>query len=130
VGYLAGALPTLETACCQAAEAQSQELADALTGSDRQTDRQRAPIKKELMGAAGASNAPCTVLVRSIASDCLKSFSLLHMLQFLVHACSMCACLNNPLSYEKTLLKGTAHNHTCTDPLVMHACSGQHALLS
>ncbi|DBA72582.1 TPA: hypothetical protein ACH3X2_010335 [Trebouxia sp. C0005] len=62
VGYLAGALPTLETACCQAAEAHSQELADALTGSDRQADRQRTPIKKELMGAAGASNAACTVL--------------------------------------------------------------------
>ncbi|DBB09819.1 hypothetical protein WJX82_004888 [Trebouxia sp. C0006] len=62
VGYLAGALPTLETACCQAAEAQSQGLADALTGSDRQAERQRAPVKVELMGAAGASNAPCTVL--------------------------------------------------------------------
>ncbi len=91
MGYLAGALPTLETACCQAAEAQSQELADALTGSDGQADRQRAPIKKELMGAAGASNAPCTVLVSSIASGCLKSFCLLHVLQVCVHACRVCA---------------------------------------
>lgn len=91
MGYLAGALPTLETACCQAAEAQSQELADSLTGSDGQADRQRAPIKKELMGAAGASNAPCTVLVSSIASGCLKSFCLLHVLQVCVHACRVCA---------------------------------------
>ena len=111
VGYLAGAVPTLETACCQAAEAQSQGLADALTGSDRQAERQRAPVKPELMGAAGASNAPCTVLVSSIASGNLKSFCLLHILQF-VQACNVCACLKNSHGDETALSKGSGHGHT------------------
>lgn len=108
MGYLAGALPTLETACCQAAEAHSQELADALTGSDRQADRQRTPIKKELMGAAGASNAACTVLVSSIASVCLQSLCLWHALQFLDRAC---ACLSNPCGRGTMLLQRAAHGH-------------------
>ena len=71
VGYLADAVPSLETARCQAAEVHSQQLAGALTGSDRQAARQKAPIKVEEMGAAGASNAPCTVLV-NMTCTCLK----------------------------------------------------------
>lgn len=72
VGYLGDAVPTLETARCQAAEAHSEQLATALTGSKRQADRQKAPIKKEDMGAAGASNAACSVLVsQHYLVDCL-----------------------------------------------------------
>lgn len=67
VGYLAEAEPSLETACCQAAEAHSQHLVQSLTNSDRKAEAkaegQKSPIKPELMGAAGISNAPCTVLV-------------------------------------------------------------------
>ena len=67
VGYLAEAEPSLETARCQAAEAHSQQFVDSLTNSDKRAEGkaegQRAPVKKELMGAAGISNAPCTVAV-------------------------------------------------------------------
>ena len=67
VGYLVSAVPSLETARCQAAESHGQQLADVLTGKDRQADGQKAPIKKEQMGTAGASNAACTVLVSRFA---------------------------------------------------------------
>lgn len=67
VGYLAEAEPSLETARCQAAEAHSQQFVDSLTDSNRRAEGQRAPIKRELMGAAGINNAPCTVLVRRCA---------------------------------------------------------------
>lgn len=63
VGYLAEAEPSLQTACCQAAESHSHQLAQTLTGNDRQPEAKKAPIRKELMGAAGASNAACTILV-------------------------------------------------------------------
>lgn len=66
VGYLAVAVPSLETARCQAAESHGQQLADVLNGRDRQAGEQKAPIKKEQMGAAGASNAAYTVLVSSL----------------------------------------------------------------
>ena len=72
MGYLAEAEPSLETARCQAAEAHSQQFVASLTNSDRKAEGKadgkaeghKAPIKKELMGAAGVNNAPCTVLVR------------------------------------------------------------------
>ncbi|KAL3159848.1 hypothetical protein ABBQ38_010249 [Trebouxia sp. C0009 RCD-2024] len=67
VGYLAEAEPSLETARCQAAEAHSQQFVDSLTDSNRKAEgqraeRQRASLKRELLGAAGVSNSPCTVL--------------------------------------------------------------------
>ena len=58
--YLAEAVPSLETARCQAAEVHSQQLARALTSDDRQAERQKPPIKVEEMGA-GASYAPRVV---------------------------------------------------------------------
>ena len=63
VGYLAEAEPSLETARCQAAEAHSQQLVQSLTNSKKKVEGHETPIKVELMGAAGSTNAPCTVLV-------------------------------------------------------------------
>ena len=73
VGYLAEAEPSLQTACCQAAESHSHQLAETLTGNDRQPEAKKAPIKKELMGAAGASNAACSVLVSCCLLDAAYS---------------------------------------------------------
>ena len=89
VGYLAAAVPSLETARCQAAETHSQQLADVLTGRDRQAGGQKAPVKKEQMGAAGASNAACTVLVSSVP------------VVYKFGDCCCCAChdLSRPVSH-------------------------------
>ena len=77
VGYLAEAEPSLETACCQAAEAHSHQLVESLTNSDHKAEAKaegkaegrRSLIKPEQMGAAGISNAPCTVLVSQCSHD-------------------------------------------------------------